>query len=644
MLLMPWMENGTITDYLKRNHTAPRALLAHDVASGLLYLHNNDTIHGDLEGANVLVDRVGRAQVADFGISSVSDPAIVAWSTQSATASIGGTLRWQAPELHVGDDDNDEGLEVKNTMQSDVYAWACVCLEIFTGKVPFAHILNNYAVTRRIHSGGHSPRPPVSDPAWKDWGLSEEMWTFMCRCWDKDPSLRPSAAAVVEHLQTIIAPDTRLRPEARLISAAEFRSYMRTSETFERATIEEFNRIPGLHKFTTGDTLVLVFGQADAGKRAFIKVMDGNGLPSSCVVSDPITPINRYFLADPLGFGGPHISSRDTRERLIKCHDIIIMVVYLVEATDVNILRAPSGLLALSEAMGATLVTNFRIAIVDSVSKEDTELVDVQERRLRDRFDVVYRFSDDRESAWTIIRGIRGLPVAPVPVLFRIMEPLDCEPVLLTSADTRPIAVSGVTVDDTLVLYDFVLAVAGLSALTLFTPLVSSFINYAVGKEIMRVGYGLQSETSPEDTSRRYVFVDIPGFNDADVDDQEIVGRIVGWLKKSVGDMAAPLGPLVLSAAMGVGLSTGLRITITNLSERDANVDRLESWLRKKHSSVHRFRDSRDSAWNILRAGESPVGELSTLADALDSSLGVHGSKAPEFGGSGLFARLFKRY
>ncbi|KAG6917332.1 hypothetical protein DXG01_002903 [Tephrocybe rancida] len=194
----------------------------------------------------------------------------------------------------------------------------------------------------------------------------------------------------------------------------------------------------------------------------------------------------------------------------------------------------------------------------------------------------------------------------------------------------------------------------------------STFINYAAEKEIMRVGHGLQSETrvpayhivsDPNDPSRRYFFVDTPGFNDADVDDQEILARIVGWLKKSpcrmrilvvylveansVSDMAAPLGPLVLSAAMGAGMSTGLRITITNTNEKDTNVDTQERKLRKKIASVHRFRNSRDSAWEIIRENDLPVAELSTLADALDSTLKTAKPKAPPVK-TPLFSRLFK--
>ncbi len=43
-------------------------------------------------------------------------------------------MRWQAPELLAyGDEDGDHGMDIKPssvTTQSDVYAFACVCLEV----------------------------------------------------------------------------------------------------------------------------------------------------------------------------------------------------------------------------------------------------------------------------------------------------------------------------------------------------------------------------------------------------------------------------------------------------------------------------------------------------------------------------------
>ncbi|KAG6818298.1 hypothetical protein H0H93_006187 [Arthromyces matolae] len=198
-ILSRWMENRDINKYLESNPTVSRPQLALDVASGLAYLHSKDIVHGDLKGANILVDATGRACLSDFGLSSVYDLDIAAWASYSQAASTGGSLRWQAPELLPFQDDDEDDDDVHNTKASDVYAWGCVCIEIFMGHHPFSNAKNNGKVTYLIQSG----RPPAQRPdpfnsCWTEAGLSQQIWMFMERCWQKIPSDRPSTADIVK--------------------------------------------------------------------------------------------------------------------------------------------------------------------------------------------------------------------------------------------------------------------------------------------------------------------------------------------------------------------------------------------------------------------------------------------------------------
>lgn len=76
--------------------------------------------------ANVLVDDQGQAKIADFGLARIVDSQA---STVGRTSLKGrGSIRWQAPELL--DPKRFQGELCRTTKESDVYAFASVCLEV----------------------------------------------------------------------------------------------------------------------------------------------------------------------------------------------------------------------------------------------------------------------------------------------------------------------------------------------------------------------------------------------------------------------------------------------------------------------------------------------------------------------------------
>ncbi|KAJ6479385.1 kinase-like domain-containing protein [Mycena vulgaris] len=172
-LISPWMENGDITRYLKNNSVL-------DAGLGLEHLHSLKLVHGDLKAINILVTRSGRAVLADFGLASVADSKIFL-STSSGKR--GGTVRWHAPELfHEG----------RNSFASDVYAFSCVCYEIFTGDLPFCDLTKDGAVILKVMQG-QRPRRSLSVP--------DDVWDLMEECWKADPEARPCARQIVSRLR-----------------------------------------------------------------------------------------------------------------------------------------------------------------------------------------------------------------------------------------------------------------------------------------------------------------------------------------------------------------------------------------------------------------------------------------------------------
>jgi serine/threonine protein kinase len=68
---------------------------------------------------NILIDDGEHAQLADFGLAIMTDATLGMTSTARS-----GSARWMAPELL------DYQLEFKRTEASDVYVFACLCIEV----------------------------------------------------------------------------------------------------------------------------------------------------------------------------------------------------------------------------------------------------------------------------------------------------------------------------------------------------------------------------------------------------------------------------------------------------------------------------------------------------------------------------------
>ncbi|KAJ7588213.1 kinase-like domain-containing protein [Mycena floridula] len=186
-MVSPWMENGNIVRFLK---DAPPSSVNHrslmlDVALGMEYLHKESVVHGDMKGLNILITPSFRACLMDFGLSSIADSQIPNWTSLSTQHS-GGTARWQSPEILEGE---------PNSFKGDVYAFGCVCYEIFAGQVPFHELSNDMAVSLRIIRGSRPARPET--PLMED-----DVWNLIRDCWKQDPDERPTAGQIVQRLSS----------------------------------------------------------------------------------------------------------------------------------------------------------------------------------------------------------------------------------------------------------------------------------------------------------------------------------------------------------------------------------------------------------------------------------------------------------
>jgi len=204
-LVSPWMDNGNVVEFLARRNrmdpygdTTNCVCLALDIAQGVQYLHGEKIIHRDLKGYNVLVSPSMRCCIADFGLATLTGSGSA--TTLSGNA-IMGTPKWLAPELIPHP-------EVKrhHTYASDIYAFALVCYELFSGQVPFDNI-ELYDLRLLLEKGERLSLP--TDDLSRRRGLSPEMEDVIRVCWSQEPSKRPSADELVTLLQVLQPVDER---------------------------------------------------------------------------------------------------------------------------------------------------------------------------------------------------------------------------------------------------------------------------------------------------------------------------------------------------------------------------------------------------------------------------------------------------
>ncbi|KAJ6521959.1 kinase-like domain-containing protein [Mycena vulgaris] len=216
-LVSPWMENGHIRAFLKKKLYDTDYLLSLilDVALGLEHLHNKGVIHGDLKGDNIFVTPSRRACIADFGLSSIITSVSSVQFTYSSKPTQGGTIRYQAPELHRGG---------HSDLRSDIYAFAAVAYELLTRTPPFPDLRTDGAVVTAVLEGRRPPRPKSCSGT----PSLDALWNLLQNCWEEQPAMRPTAAQIIERLMgpDIQATKTQSTADWDELFTSRFRRYL----------------------------------------------------------------------------------------------------------------------------------------------------------------------------------------------------------------------------------------------------------------------------------------------------------------------------------------------------------------------------------------------------------------------------------
>lgn len=131
-LLMEYIDGVNLRQTMRAGQLTPSEALAivPQICDALQYAHDQGVVHRDIKPENVLLDRLGRVKIADFGLAKLLgiNPDSM---TVTLTQHVVGTPRYMAPEQI------DKPTTVDH--RADIYSLGVVIYEMLTGEMPVGH-------------------------------------------------------------------------------------------------------------------------------------------------------------------------------------------------------------------------------------------------------------------------------------------------------------------------------------------------------------------------------------------------------------------------------------------------------------------------------------------------------------------------
>lgn len=207
-LVMSYCQHGSATSRIGKMSEDEIWKFAHDVASGLAYLHDKKAIvHQDIKPGNILIDDDGKYMITDFDISTRQRHTVRMTARQvqemqdynygSGTPDYMGPERWP-------DSETDYIPSSRPIASSDIWSLGATLFELMKGEVPFgetggAHQRNLCKqLSPQKRKGNAVPEIPGN--------YSKELKKLVRMCLAKDAWDRPSAKQIADNAPIHKAP------------------------------------------------------------------------------------------------------------------------------------------------------------------------------------------------------------------------------------------------------------------------------------------------------------------------------------------------------------------------------------------------------------------------------------------------------